>query len=137
MVDEWQARAAYAGHRAGIEATPAINNALQKTLESTNRDTALWIRELRRRMHLTQNAMAKAVGCSPYLISQGEAGTYRPNSDHVRGLLIAVGQRYQMPPLPPARQSYRGPAGPFFPDGLEAAFQREFYGGNVPARNEV
>ncbi len=139
-ISDYQMRpAAYAGVPAGISdvadinatvanhrSANAVENAMGKALATSNRDTVLWVRELRRRMFITQMDMAKLIGISSGRISLMESGRARPNDKEVRKHLERLGAQYGMPKLPEVKFSPTLTPGPYFPSTLEAEFKAQF-----------
>lgn len=103
-----------------------MDSAFQAALDTNNKDTVLWTRELRRRANKTQAQMAESLSVSPHVISTLEAGKARPNDSDLRTKLTLMGQNYGMPPLPEPRLGERAGGGPYFASTLEVEFSRMF-----------
>lgn len=139
MVFPYQVRQQGPEGPAGIVPVAEINEAIQKpagpvtqgfqkALDTSNRDMVLWIRELRRRLFLTQSDFAQLVGVMSHMVSAWERGDVRPNTAKYRDPLARIGAQYNMPPLPAAGEVIRYHGGPYFPSTLEKEFQAHFGG---------
>lgn len=103
-----------------------MDSAFHAALDTDNKDTVLWVRELRRRSNKTQKQLAEVLGMSAHTISGYESGSLRPNDAEARTKLILLGQQYTMPQLPDVKLGARAGGGPYFASTLEVEFSRMF-----------
>lgn len=91
--------------------------------------SALWVSELRRRLGLTQEAMAQAIGCSSATVGGWERGTSQPADPKHRTALHRAGQSRMMPELPPVIGGGARPyVGPRIDPHTEELFKQHFGG---------
>jgi hypothetical protein len=109
---------------------PSRPNILQTLEQKPYGKSALWVSELRRRLNLTQDQLAKAVNVHAATIGSWERGDAQPVRIEHRASLSRAGASRMMPELPPTigADLTRQYGGPRFDPRVEDLF-KEVFGG--------